>query len=147
MNNAVSFLDNAKYTESNCNEDNKANYSFKKTINNKEILFELYSSVKGFSKAEWKVVVAVFVTGDEYEFREWPKDENIVSILLKVKGFYLKYTDLPTPNNILKWNVKILEVHRYKRYLDYSVCNRFWNTLEEFLMLPRYRDQVFSKTN
>lgn len=145
--NAKEFLKNAKYvnlkTDNNENKD-ESSY-FKRTIQGKEIVFEIHDTVANFTKSDWKKVVAVFVSGNDYEFKDWPKHENIVTILLKVKGFYLKYSDLNLPKNIEKWNITKLEIHRTKRHLDNSIQNEFWNKLEEFLLLPRYRDAKFAK--
>ena len=101
--------------------------------------FEIHCNVRNFSKNDWKRVVAVFVQGNEWEFNDWPKGETITSIFLKVRGFHLKYSDLPLNDNIKKWNVKVLEINRTKRHSVVSVQNLFWTTLEEFLVKPRYR--------
>ena len=84
-------------------------------------------------------MVAVFVQGDDWEFKDWPKSESISSILQKVKGYYLTYNDIPRNNNIKKWNVQPLEIYRNKRYFDASIQNKFWNSLSEFLSSPRKR--------
>ena len=106
--NAVKFIHEAEYkvVEKDAKTDIKT--TFVKSINGKDINFEVHDSVRGLSKDDWKRVVAVFVNGSEWEFRDWPKGENTLSIFLKIKGFYMKYSDLPTPPNVLKWNVKIL---------------------------------------
>ena len=74
--------------------------------------FEIFNDVKKFEKSDWKRVVAVFVQGVEWEFKDWPKSETIISILLKIKGFHLKYNDIQLNENCKKWNVKILEVNK-----------------------------------
>ena len=119
---------------------NKTN-SFVQSIKGKELNFEIHSNVRTFSKSDWKRVVAVFVQGYDWEFTDWPKNESITSILQKIKGFNLKYSDLPANENVKKWNVKKLEINRFKRHFDVSVQNEFWRTLEEFLLQPRYRDK------
>ena len=126
-------------------QNNRIKNIFTKKIKGKELNFEIHSNVRNFSKSDWKRVVAVFLQGSDWEFTEWPKNESITSILLKIKGFHLKYSDLPTNENIKKWNVKILEVNRTKRHFDSNVQNQFWTILDEFLEQPRYRDK--SKVN
>lgn len=118
---------------------------FKKSVCGKELNFEVYDSVRGFSKADWKRVVAVFVSGNDWEFRDWPKEETTISIFLKIKGFYLKYTETSPPKNVMKWNIRILDIHRNRRHLDVSIQNDFWTLLEDFLLQPRYREQRFDK--
>lgn len=135
--NYVSNIDENKkeyYTEDD-NEDN--NFQYK--ISGKDLIFEICSNVRKFNRNDWKRVVAVFVQGDDFEFKDWPKSESISTILQKVKGYYLKYEDNPLNNNIKKWNVEILEISRNKRHFDSSLQNKFWSSLSEFLSSPRKR--------
>ena len=111
-------------------------------IKGKELVFEICSNVRSFTKSDWKRVVACFVQGFEWEFVDWPKNESVTSILQMVKGFHLKYSDLPANDNVKKWNVNILEISRSKRHFDVSVQNQFWTKLEEFLTQPRYREKT-----
>ena len=144
--NAKTFLSEGKYVninnseeyEKDLSDDNEEN-SFQYKINGKDFLFEICSNVRKFNKNDWKRVVAVFVQGDNWEFKDWPKSENISTILQKVKGYYLKYKDNPLNNNIKKWNVEILEISRNKRHFDLSLQNKFWNSLSDFLNAPRKR--------
>lgn len=115
--------------------------TFEKKIKNVNLNFELVCSIRNFSKNDWKRVVAVFVNGNDWEFTDWPKNETVTSILLKVKGFHIKYSDTLLNENIKNWNVKVLEINRNKRHFDGSVQNEFWNQLEQFLMQPRYREK------
>ncbi len=114
---------------------------FEKKIRNINLNFELVCSVRNFSKNDWKRVVAVFVQGNDWEFADWPKNETVTSILLKVKGFHIKYSDTLLNENIKNWNVKVLEINRNKRHFDGSVQNEFWNQMEQFLLQPRYREK------
>lgn len=145
--NAKEFLFNSNYINlktcseeerNKCYEDCKKN-SFNKSIHDKELLFEICSNVRSFTKNEWKRIVCVFVQGDDWEFKDWPKDETITSILEEVKGFHLKYQDLPLNENVKKWNVKVLEISRTKRHFDVSIQNEFWYIMTEFLSQPRKR--------
>ena len=119
------------------NEEEENNFQYK--ILGKDLIFEICSNVRKFNRNDWKRVVAVFVQGDDFEFKDWPKGENVSTILQKVKGYYLKYEDNPLNNNIKKWNVEILEISRLKRHFDSSLQNKFWNSLSEFLSSPRKR--------
>jgi parafibromin len=145
--NAKEFLYNANYINmKTCSEDERnkcikdsMKNTFIKKICDKDIVFEITSNVRNFTRNEWKRVVAVFVQGDDWEFKDWPKNETVTSILQKVKGFYLKFQDMPPNNNTKKWNVKVLEIWRNKRYCDVSIQNEFWSLLSEFLNQPRKR--------
>ena len=145
--NAKAFLNDGKYININnmdekekelCVEDNDENI-FQYKIQGKDFLFEISSNVRKFSNNDWKRVVAVFVQGDDWEFKDWPKSESVSTILQKVKGYYLKYKNYPLNNNIKKWNLEILEISRNKRHFDISLQNKFWDSLSEFLSLPRKR--------
>ena len=144
--NAKEFLYNGNYVnilEENenelFNEDDIEENNFQYKILGKDLIFEICSNVRKFNRNDWKRVVAVFVQGDDFEFKDWPKGESISTILQKVKGYYLKYEDNPLNNNIKKWNVEILEISRLKRHFDSSLQNKFWKTLSDFLSSPRKR--------
>ena len=59
----------------------------------------------------------------------------------------MKYHDMLIPDNVKKWNVKLLEVrsqvslifkiHRSRRHLDTTVRNQFWEDLESFILQPK----------
>ena len=142
--NAKEFLYNGNYVnildanerEVFTEDDNEEN-NFQYKISGKDLIFEICSNVRKFNRNDWKRVVAVFVQGDDFEFKDWPKSESISTILQKVKGYYLKYEDNPLNNNIKKWNVEILEISRNKRHFDSSLQNKFWSSLSEFLSSPR----------
>ena len=145
--NAKAFLHDGKYINLNMLEndekdlvieDNSDNNFFYK-IQGKDLLFEICSNVRKFNKNDWKRVVAVFVQGDDWEFKDWPRSENPTTILQKVKGYYMKYNNNPTNKNIKRWNVQILEISRNKRHFDASIQNKFWSSLSEFLSVPRRR--------
>jgi hypothetical protein len=127
--------------------DEGRNNSFARKIKGKELNFEIHSNVRKFSKSDWKRVVAVFVQGTDWEFNDWPKGESIISIFLKIKGFHLKYSDMPANENVRKWNIKILEISRSKRHFDVSVQNEFWSLLEQFLSQPRFRETANKVNN
>jgi RNA polymerase II assessory factor len=66
-------------------------------------------------------VVAIFVTGFTHQFQGWPDGDRVPVLLSKSnniitttkdleRAFYMKYHDMPTHENIKKWNVKALEV-------------------------------------
>jgi parafibromin len=142
IDNAKSFLMDSVYFDPNQEQRNSHDsLVFKKNVLGKELTFEVHSNVRNFNKSDWKRIVAVFVQGSDWEFSDWPKNENITSILMKIKGFHLKYSDLPTNENVKKWNVKVLEINRFKRHVDGIIQTEFWNLMEQFLDQPRYREK------
>ena len=146
--NAKAFLYNGRYINLNSIESEEENEliiednsdnNFSYRIQGKDLNFEICSNVRRFKKNDWKRVVAVFVQGDDWEFKDWPKNETVSTILQKVKGYFLKYEDTPTNKNVKNWNVQILEISRNKRHFDVSIQNKFWSSLSEFLSAPRKR--------
>jgi hypothetical protein len=89
-------------------------------------------------------MVGVFLSADE-QFEGWPKAESATSILLKgklissVRGFYIHYSDTSVPKLLDKYNMKVLEVHRLKKYLNKSCMEAIWTEIESMLMKPRFR--------
>jgi len=63
-----------------------------------------------------KRVVAVFVSGYEWQFKDWPHNKKIVELFLRVRGYYIYYNDQQLPELTTKWNIKLLPLHRHKRH-------------------------------
>jgi hypothetical protein len=66
--------------------------------------------------AEWSRVVAVFVQGQEWQFKGW-KWSNPVELFHNVLGFHLMRDDREADPKILSWNCKVLKV----RHLSLSL--------------------------
>ncbi|EAR84002.1 RNA pol II accessory factor, Cdc73 family protein (macronuclear) [Tetrahymena thermophila SB210] len=148
--NAKKFLAEGKYEDpENKDSDNSERViQIEKNIKGHNFLFEVYDNVGTFEsknnpsqKSKWERVVGVFVSGQKYQFKGWPKEDNIPSILDQVKGFYLKYYDIPTPDQVANWNVKIVSVYRNKRHLDFPAYEQFWQELENFMIQPRNKQK------
>lgn len=114
---------------------------FEYSIDNKRVKFEVYDSVTAFTKNHWKRVVALFVQGQDWQFKDWPSKESIVDIFLKVRGYFMTFQDVSPPPNVKKWNVRIIQVSRTLRHADQSLKKEFWDDLTEFLMKERYKDK------
>jgi len=82
------------------------------------------------SKKDWERVMAVFTTGQTWQFKEWPL-QNPTDLFTKFKGFYLHFDDEPIKPIISQWPVKILKVSRHetKRYTDHMVVCEIWKYL------------------
>ena len=42
-------------------------------------------------------VVAVFVNGYEWQFKDWPEHTKMVELFLRVRGYFLHYQDQMLP--------------------------------------------------
>ena len=110
-----------------------------RTVNGKRWTFEVRDSTKGFTKGQWKRVVAVITDGADWQFKGWPF-ETLVDLFCTVKGIYFrersKYVELP--EHVTKWRVNILDLasthlqHRFQALRD-----AFWNEVEDFMRSER----------
>ena len=64
-----------------------------------------------FTPAEWDRVVAVFVTGQNWQFKDWPSKFNTpVELFSRVLGVHLTMDDRAVDANVLSWNCRVLKV-------------------------------------
>lgn len=139
IHNARSFLEHGEYVDVTQNRELAPPQPLliTKKLRKRQITFEVYDQTLSFTKRHWRCVVAVFVQGPSYQFKDWPLAKDLVSLFSNVRGFYMKYNDVPVEENVKRWNVKILEVHRHKRHLDKTVQKEFWAEVEKFLFSVR----------
>jgi len=51
----------------------------------------VHDNVRSFSPKDWERVVAVFVSGFEFQFKDWPEHNKMVELFLRVRGYFLHY--------------------------------------------------------
>ncbi|KAJ3200957.1 hypothetical protein HDU67_001691, partial [Dinochytrium kinnereticum] len=66
--------------------------------------FHVYDSIDKLKSEDWERIVAVFATGQEWQFKNW-KFGAPVNIFSKVLGFSLKFQDEPLNAKVKAWNV------------------------------------------
>jgi RNA pol II accessory factor, Cdc73 family, C-terminal/Paf1 complex subunit CDC73 N-terminal len=142
-NNSVEFLEKGNYIDPTLVTGNLPSgpLLFNKKIRGKVVTFEVYDQTLSFTKAHWRRTVAVFVQGPRYQFKDWPWSNDLITLFLAVRGFYMNYQDSPIDENIKKWYVKILQISRNKRHLDKTIQHEFWTELEKFIFSPRYKSK------
>lgn len=88
---------------------------------------------------EWNAVVAVFVTGQVWQFKDWndKKWANPSSLFSEVLGVHLMMNDSPVDPKVQEWNIKILKIHQTKRHLDAGAVNEFWMAFDSFTKLRK----------
>jgi len=136
--NALQFLDKGIYMEDIQDYAVMQPVMFTRKVRDKIVNFEIYDQTLTFNKNHWRRVAAVFVQGPRYQFKDWPLGNDLVQLFLSVRGFYMKYHDVPADENVKKWNVKQLLINRNKRHMDRTIQNEFWAEFEKFLFSPRY---------
>ncbi|KAL1922485.1 uncharacterized protein VTP21DRAFT_10024 [Calcarisporiella thermophila] len=93
--------------------------------------YKIVDSVEGFAVDDWDRVVAVFVTGAAWQFRNW-KWQSPVDIFHNVKGFFCQWANEDLKDVAKNWNVTTLKIHRYKRHLDKALISYFWDVLDQY---------------
>ncbi|KAN0064688.1 accessory factor associated with RNA polymerase II [Thecaphora frezii] len=86
-------------------------------------------SVAGPAQDPWNRVVAVFTTGQAWQFRtyKWAEPRELFK---NVMGVYVRWHNEPQNINVREWNVTELQVDRTKRHTDKQVVAFFWRSLE-----------------
>ena len=105
------------------------------------VKYRVTDEVPSRDSKEWQCVVAVFVSGKAWQFKDWPfkgADEgDLVETFAKVRGFYAQY-DTETPADVIKmWNVQTLRFQKNVRHGDRAQFEQFWNEVDKHLELNR----------
>lgn len=99
--------------------------------------FVVVDSVERFKPEYWQRVVAVFATGQSWQFRpyQW-SDPNI--LFSKVLGFAIVYKGDPLPTSLSQWNVSVEYLDRTQRFRDKEVLERIWEKIEKAMIHRGY---------
>ncbi|KAJ3122892.1 accessory factor associated with RNA polymerase II, partial [Physocladia obscura] len=95
-------------------------------------MYHIYDNVDRLKPEDWDRIVAVFATGQEWQFKNW-RFGPPVNIFARVRGFCLKYVDDPVNEKIKGWNVIQFNIHKTKRHLDTQTVNDFWTAVEAWI--------------
>ncbi|KAJ6846581.1 protein CDC73-like protein [Iris pallida] len=96
--------------------------------------YEVRDKPSGFKPDDWDRVVAVFVLGKEWQFKDWPFKDH-VEIFNKIIGFFVRFEDdsVESAKIVKQWNVKIISISKNKRHQDRAAALEVWDRLEEFM--------------
>ncbi|TNV79158.1 hypothetical protein FGO68_gene17297 [Halteria grandinella] len=140
---AKSFLQNGEYDLKQAAVSVTAPVIISRKINDETQEFEIHDSVTTFTDTQWKRIVAVFVNGQEWQFKDWADKlggaKRYVELFLRVRGYFLHFADQAPPEQIGKWNIKLLPLQRNKRHQDVTVYNELWSDLEAFLHREKFK--------
>jgi hypothetical protein len=129
------------------------------TIHGKDMTFRIVDSTNKFTTSDWKMTVAVFVDGTEWQFKSWPF-QTFAELFATIKGFYIQHDETLTPkfyhnaagerySAAAKLQSGVYDVEAYPvvrlrvkraaatQHADMLVAYNFWRELEKFLALPR----------
>ncbi|XP_030456755.1 protein CDC73 homolog [Syzygium oleosum] len=96
--------------------------------------YEVRDKPSALKSEDWDRVVAVFVLGKEWQFKDWPFKDH-VEIFNKIIGFFMRFEDdsVESAKIVKQWNVKIISISKNKRHQDRAAALEVWEKLEEFV--------------
>ena len=92
--------------------------------------YRVIDNPKKLSPPDWDRVVAVFVMGQAWQFKDWPWDGNPTVIFSKICAFHLKWDQANLEKNIANWAVQIIPLSLNQRHLDRARLKVFWDVLD-----------------
>lgn len=102
------------------------------------VTYEVRDKPSALAPGDWERVVAVFVLGKEWQFKDWPFKDHL-EIFNKIMGFHLRFEDdsLDAVKTVKQWNVKIISISKHKRHQDKTAAMDIWDKLDSFLRSQR----------
>eukprot|EP00127_Corallochytrium_limacisporum_P001327 Clim_evm17s51 gene=Clim_evmTU17s51 len=140
--NAKQFLQDGQFFTTRQMKENGAKRPDKDTdyiihrTDDQLLTFRVVDNIKRLSRQDWENVVAVFIAGPEWQFREWPM-ASIAQIFQMMLGVYVHYNDEKVPEHIKQWNVQTVSVSQSRRHLDQPAVRRFWELMMNFMVMKR----------
>lgn len=104
--------------------------------------FVVVDSVDRFTRPEyWDRVVAVFVTGQAWQFKQYLwSDPN--TLFQKVAGFCLTFQGDPIPPAVNQWNVDVVPIDRNQRFRDREVSEMIWGKIEKWMLAKGWTPRI-----
>jgi len=99
----------------------------------KTIIYKIIDNPRStMQEKDWDRVVAVFVAGKEWQFKDW-KWSNPAELFQQVLGVHLTFQGKTVEPAVESWNCKVLKVSEVNRHLDVAARNNFWGYLDDFI--------------
>lgn len=97
--------------------------------------FALYDSTSSFQPDFWNRVVAVFTTGQAWQFKSY-KWSNPPELFRNVRGFYIGWDGDEIPPTVDSWKsgVALFQLDRHRRSRDREISELVWMELERWMM-------------
>ncbi|EEC47743.1 predicted protein [Phaeodactylum tricornutum CCAP 1055/1] len=87
---------------------------------------------------EWERIVAVFVLGQSWQFKDWGEKYNDpVHLFARTYGFFVSMEGAKLPAELAGWSVRKSQLNRDKRGLDSVSFASFWNGLDEWMTVHK----------
>lgn len=97
------------------------------------VRFIVVDSVDKFKPEYWDRVVAVFVTGQQWQLSPYKwSDPNI--LFRHVLGFGVVFQGEKVPTTLQNWHVSIEQLDKNHRFRDREVVERIWDRIETYML-------------
>lgn len=142
LNNVVKFLKDKEFVDPNqvkrnfTGSEQTVTLSFGSGTTVQKVTFRILESTLNFRKRDWYSLIAVFLTGAEWQLQSFPF-KTTQDIFTMVKGYHITYDSEPIPENIRRWNVDVVRINRTSRHNDLSVWFQFMESIESVLASSR----------
>jgi parafibromin len=144
MSNVKSFLDQGLFVPPNATDSQAPNLLHLTRIipsidRNRPLRFILVDSTQNFKPDYWNRVVAVFTTGQPWQFKSY-KYQNPAELFSKIPGIFVGWQGEEPPEVVKNWGRGVLAVKVDKwsplqgtngRWRDREVVERIWGVIEE----------------
>ena len=91
--------------------------------------------------SDWERVVAVFVAGPKWQFKDWPfkgcDEGDMVHAFQRIRAFHAHFMSDSVKADVKNWNVKMISLDRNNRHTDVLKAQEFWRELDVFLGTKR----------
>ena len=101
-----------------------------------QIEFVIKDNVNNMDTGDWERVVAVFATGQAWQFKGW-KFNTPGDVFSNILGVHVTFDDRAVNPNCAAWDCKVLKINQHKRHLDGVASNDFWVHLNKFILLRK----------
>eukprot|EP01029_Cantina_marsupialis_P031107 TRINITY_DN8761_c0_g1_i1.p1 TRINITY_DN8761_c0_g1~~TRINITY_DN8761_c0_g1_i1.p1 ORF type:complete len:370 (+),score=98.65 TRINITY_DN8761_c0_g1_i1:98-1207(+) len=148
LGNVQHFLEKGTYTEKMDTflKESDRVVVVKKTlpISKQEVEFKIVDKVDKLASRDWDRVVAVFVQGKLWQFRNW-KWKTPVEIFSQAAGFHIRFSHQDANPVVSQWNVHQIQLSNSSRVMDNIAVREIWTRIENFMNQKRSR--VAKNTN
>lgn len=135
LHNVRDFLEKGQFIDTSANQTEKpSSVMIEKKRAAGIVPYKVIDNVNGMTREQWDRVIAVFVSGPEWQFKRWPmfQENGTAGVFTRVRGFYLHMEGAKEHANIRKWDVTTLTISESKRHMDMTSQLRFWQVLDNF---------------
>lgn len=143
MSNIKSFLNDGVFIPANTTETQSSNLlhlnRLLPSLSTQPFRFILVDSTTNFKPPYWSRVVAIFTTGQTWQFKSY-KYPNPVELFNHYPGVYVGWQGEDPPSNVQAWGRGVLSVKVDKwiggaqgRWRDREVVESIWARIEDFM--------------